>query len=728
MSITGSFRICPIEGLDYETQSQYGRTGTDGAFLYQEGETVTFSIGGIVLGSAPAEKKLTPADLSIEVAGDVNKIVNRKVTNMTRLLMSLNPLSDYEEKIVITDEIRDICNQFRKKIYLNQPENSFSKDPMVCQLMEALGSKLVSPAVARNYLRRAMNGIVKKTNIKIPTRDGGYVLADIFMPEKGGKYPVIISFGGYGKGFWVGKETNDEERELHAKLEDDYFRGVHRETDYISFHIASLAQGDPVPDIPGLPEKGSVQNPYLTHISETFERANVMDWVPDGYVVMHVDSKGLGNTPGEYLQFGRREADDYYDAIEWAGTQEWSNGNVGTYGGSFYAMNAFNVASLNPPHLKAFIPLCGDMDPYRDYGFFGGLLNKFGFTPKCCTGEFQGVDLAEYARKVEFDDPEIFHEHSEVMMRNDPANIKIPYYTCISLEQAFIHTRGTSEIYIHSGTPENQKKMDIMSETGVHYWMYAKYVLERHKAFMDFWLKNEKNDIMDQDPIHMMIRTGNGSYYWQDEKTWPVSGTEYKKFYLHASGNMSELQGLKERPLSDSRISYPADQDNEIIFVTEPLESDVVIAGYPMADLFVSASGKDMKVLTYLYALDEDNEKIPFVMDLNPMTPLSKGGLKISHRKLDEERCTEYRPYHTHLKEDYQPLTPGEIVEAQVEMLPMTARIRKGWKIAFIIMANNEQGELIDPFDNYSAGAENTVYTGRSWPSYIQLPIISENQ
>ncbi len=148
MSITGSFRICPIEGLDYETQSQYGRTGTDGAFLYQEGETVTFSIGGIVLGSAPAEKKLTPADLSIEVAGDVNKIVNRKVTNMTRLLMSLNPLSDYEEKIVITDEIRDICNQFRKKIYLNQPENSFSKDPMVCQLMEALGSKLVSPAVA----------------------------------------------------------------------------------------------------------------------------------------------------------------------------------------------------------------------------------------------------------------------------------------------------------------------------------------------------------------------------------------------------------------------------------------------------------------------------------------------------------------------------------------------------------------------------------------------------
>ena len=726
MSFTGIFKICPIEGLDYETQTQSGRTGRNGEFCYQEGETVTFSAGGIVLGSAPAKEKLTPADLSMEVAGDVNRIINRKVTNITRLLMSLNPACDYEERIVITDEIWDICCRFRKKIYLNQPEDLFSADPAVNQLMEALDGRLISPAVARNYLRRAMYGIVKKTDVKIPTRDGGYVLADIFMPEKEGKYPVIISFGGYGKSFWVGKETNEEERQLHAGLEDEYFRGTHRETDYIGFHVASLAHGDPIPDLPGLPPKGSVMNPYLTHISETFERANVMDWVPDGYIVMHVDSKGLGNTPGEYCQFGRPEANDYYDAIEWAGTREWSNGNVGTYGGSFYAMNAFNVASLNPPHLKAFIPLCGDMDPYRDYSFFGGLLNKFGFTPKCCAGEFQGIDLAEYARTIEFDDPAVFHENAKVMMRNDPAKITIPYYTCISLEQAFIHTRGTSEIYIHSGTPEGRKKMDIMSEVGVHYWMYADYVLGRHKAFMNHWLKGEANDIMEQDPIHMMIRTGNGSYYWQDEKTWPVAGTEYRKFYLHAAADRSGMHQLHAGAGADSKVSYPADQDQEILFVTEPMESDLVIAGYPMADLFVSSSSRDMKVLTYLYALDEDNEKIPFVMDLNPMTPLSKGGLKVSHRKLDEERTTEYRPYHTHLREDYQPLSPGEIAEAQVEMVPMTAKIKKGWKLAFVIMANNEQGELMDPFDDYSAGAENTVYTGKTHPSYVQIPVIRD--
>lgn len=722
--LNGIFKICPIAGLDYETQTQCGRTGENGEYCYEQGETVTFSVGGIVLGSALATETLTPADLHIEVAGNIDKIANRKVTNITRLLMSLNLACDYEEKIVITDKIREICHTYRKAIYLNQPEDYFTGDPKVQELMEALGSKLVSPYVARNYLRRSMNGIRKKTDVKIPTRDGGYVLADVFMPEKEGKYPVIISFGGYGKSFWVGKESNDEERELHAKLEDEYFSGIQEETDYISFHIASLAHGDPTPDIPGLPPKGSVKNPYLTHISETFERANVMDWVPDGYIVLHVDSKGLGNTPGEYCQFGRPEADDYYDAIEWAGTQEWSNGNVATYGGSFYAMNAFNVASLNPPHLKAFVPLCGDMDPYRDYGLFGGMLNKFGFTPKCCVGEFHGTDAGEYAKNIEFDDNKVFNESSKIMMRNTPENIKIPFYTCISLEQAFIHTRGTSEIYIHAGTPEEQKKMDIMSEVGVHYWMYAKNVLDRHKAFLNYWLKGEKNDIMEKDPIHMMIRTGNGGYYWQDEKTWPIAGTEYRKLYLQATGNMADMQGVGEEPAEDHKVTYPADKENEILFVTEPMAEDVVLAGYPMANLFVSSSSKDMKVFTYFYVLDEDNDRVPFVMDLNPMTPISKGGLKISHRKLDEKRTTEYRPYHTHRKEDYQPLTPGEVVEAKVEMLPMTAKIKKGWKLAFVVMAENEQGELVDAFDDYSAGAENTIYTGKTYPSYIQIPVI----
>lgn len=720
----GRFLITPVDGLDYETLTTCGRTDENGCFECVAGETITFSVGGLILGSAIAAERMTPADLSIEVAGNIRWIANRNVTNITRFLMSLNCMEDAENKITITDKIRDLCRKYRKRIYFNQPETMFTEDETVKAFFAELGTTLVSGAYARNYLRRGMNGIVKMKDVKIPLRDGGYVTADIFRPEKEGKYPVIISFGGYGKAFWVGKETTPEEIEQRAVLEDRYFSGALDETDYLSFHIASLPAGDPLPQIPGLPQSGSVMNPMMTHISECFERANVMDWVPEGYIVIHADSRGLGISPGSYYQFGRQEADDYYDAIEWAGVQEWSNGNVGTYGASFYAMNAFNVASLNPPHLKAFIPLCGDMDPYRDYFRFGGLLNKFGFTPKISKWEFSGIDLGEYAAQYEFDDPEVFNEHSIVAMRNTPDKIKIPFYTAVSLEQAFIHTRGTSMIYEGASTPHDQKYLDVMSEDGVHYWMYGKDFMDRYKKFFAHWLKGEEITL-DAAPVHMMIRTGYGSYFWQDAQSWPVPKTEYRKLYLYAvNEDKDQMHTLMTEPAGNGSISYPADQEIKISFETEAFEEDTVIAGHIMAKLFVSSTSKDMTVFTYLNVVDEDDDIVPIVLDLNPAIPVSKGALKVSHRKLDTEKSTEYRPFHTHLKEDVQLLAPDEIVEADVEFVPATVRIRKGWKLRLDIMPKNEASELFDDHDDYSSGAINTIYSGELYPSYLQIPIV----
>jgi hypothetical protein len=49
---------------------------------YRSGERVTFSVGELVLGSAmvdPSIKRVTPAHLVPEVAGDVAKIKNQKL-------------------------------------------------------------------------------------------------------------------------------------------------------------------------------------------------------------------------------------------------------------------------------------------------------------------------------------------------------------------------------------------------------------------------------------------------------------------------------------------------------------------------------------------------------------------------------------------------------------------------------------------------------------------------
>ena len=41
----------------------------------------------------------------------------------------------------------------------------------------------------------------------------------------------------------------------------------------------------------------------------------------------------------------------------------------------------------------------------------------------------------------------------------------------------------------------------------------------------------------------------------------------------------------------------------------------------------------------------------------NRFYPLTKGWLKVSHRKLDTERSTGFRPKHTHRRADYAPLS-----------------------------------------------------------------------
>lgn len=82
-------------------------------------------------------------------------------------------------------------------------------------------------------------------------------------------------------------------------------------------------------------------------------------WVPRDYILIFVDSRGTGKSPGDTDVRGMQETLDYYDAIEWAARQGWSTGKIGLAGVSYYAVTQWNVASLQPPHLTTMIPWAG---------------------------------------------------------------------------------------------------------------------------------------------------------------------------------------------------------------------------------------------------------------------------------------------------------------------------------------------------------------------------------
>jgi len=97
--LTGVFLDAPVAGLNYQTATMSGSTDVDGTFMYHEGESVTFSIGDVMLGSAPGDHIMTPIDL---VPGAVDE-TDPTVTNICRLLQSLDQDGNLENGIMITE-------------------------------------------------------------------------------------------------------------------------------------------------------------------------------------------------------------------------------------------------------------------------------------------------------------------------------------------------------------------------------------------------------------------------------------------------------------------------------------------------------------------------------------------------------------------------------------------------------------------------------------------------
>jgi uncharacterized protein len=184
-----------------------------------------------------------------------------------------------------------------------------------------------------------MDGMRVDWDVPIRMEDGVTLRADVFRPAAEGRYPVIMNHGPYAKGL---------------AFQDGY---------------------------PGMWKPLSTKYPDAvagsTNKYQNWETVDPEKWVPDGYVCVRVDSRGAGRSPGRLDIFSPRETQDYYECIEWAAGQPWSNGKIGLLGISYYAVNQWQVAALRPPHLVAICPWEGGADFYRELSRHGGILNMF---------------------------------------------------------------------------------------------------------------------------------------------------------------------------------------------------------------------------------------------------------------------------------------------------------------------------------------------------------------
>jgi hypothetical protein len=100
----------------------------------------------------------------------------------------------------------------------------------------------------------------------------------------------------------------------------------------------------------------------------TFRKA-----VERGYAVVIQDVRGRYDSEGEYVAY-QNEGGDGYDTIEWAATQPWSDGRVGTFGLSYPGAVQWLAAMERPPHLKAMVPAMTFSTP-SNFFYSGGVFD-----------------------------------------------------------------------------------------------------------------------------------------------------------------------------------------------------------------------------------------------------------------------------------------------------------------------------------------------------------------
>ncbi len=173
-------------------------------------------------------------------------------------------------------------------------------------------------------------GVRRDTALYIKMRDGVQIAADVWLPQDyqaGQRLPVLLRTTRYGR--------------------DGQFGWAYR-------LAVALKQSDPH-------GPGDAQTDYLNQRH---------------FVIVVGDARGSGASGGHReTEFSPEEISDLGELVNWAANQPWSNGRLGTFGGSYEGATAELAAVSNPPALKAVAPFSSQFDVGM-LVFPGGVYNQ----------------------------------------------------------------------------------------------------------------------------------------------------------------------------------------------------------------------------------------------------------------------------------------------------------------------------------------------------------------
>jgi putative CocE/NonD family hydrolase len=243
--------------------------------------------------------------------------------------------------------------------------------------------------------------------------------------------------------------------------------------------------------------------------------------------------------------------------------------------------------------------------------------------------------------------------------------------------------------------------------------------------WFDHWLKD--GPAPTGAPIRIFVM---GENVWREENEWPLERTEYRTFYLHADGSLSEMSPAPQKAtlgysydpadpvptlggnIMESSLRGPYDQSplddrGDILrFVTAPFTEATEITGPVRASLFAASSAPDTDFMAKLIVVKPDGTAFNLV----------DGVIRARYREgFESPRLIE----------------PGTVVEYAIDMWATSYVLSPGDRLRIDITSSNfprlarnlNTGAPFAKTEKMEV-AHQTIYVHDRYPSHVVLPFI----
>ena len=483
-----------------------------------------------------------------------------------------------------------------------------------------------------------------------------------------------------------------------------------------------------------------------------------------GYCTCWVDVRGRGDSEGAFDPY-RNDGVDGVDVIAWAASQEWCDGSVATYGGSYSGRIQWLTALHQPPALKAMVVLVTPSDPFVENptGVPGPMhVHWFRMTDGRAMQYTEAVDwMGVYRHRplIELDEAvgfrsRVWHEECAHQTLDDWWEPVRYQHRMDGVTVPVLHISGwydDEEI----GTPANFARMSAAGRAGQRLLMGPwghRVNTERKIGEVDFGhdalidLEDAMTAFLDEmvrdrppaepaPPARIFLMAAN---QWLDLAGWPPPGATERTWHLDSGGRANSRYGdgqLRDDPApadspadawvhdpdrpvpfiteaSSAQIGGPDDyagvetRGDVLVYTSEPLSEPLDVVGAVRLVAFVSTSAPDTDVTAKL-------------IDLHP------GGF--AQRLCDGLVRLRYRRGH----ESAQSVEPEAVYEVEVAMWDTAQRFLPGHcirlevassahpKFAVNLGTGGEEAEATD-----GVVAHNRIYHDAARPSRLVLTLL----